>query len=473
PTGGDTLFSDDNTILYWNAGTAVCNQVTIALSTDGGATFTTIASKVDNSGIYRWVVPSLRSNRCILRLADPASEIVSHSNLFCITQKPFLKLDKNNVAVDIEVGTVRDILLGVKNGGKGVLSYSCEMQQPTQKVFINEIFASDIFYKYPQNGFEIYNTGADIDLSGWRIESYDNVGSNKSFTFPQGYTLKGNRCILFTRMQMAQNDSVFFYLIDWHRTLVTKKKLHLSIALFNRSGTCVDFIKTIGSPQEPPAGCSWNGPGIAIDDPIRWPSIYRHSLDNTHSAGNWSFDSAVTPNLPNKGQPLNIPKRHWLRLANAKSSLDSLQSTGINLTVDATALDYGIYVDTILISHNSRDIQNPFPFVVQMKVNALTALNNKQKANQFAFRVTPNPIAAGLSAMQLHYPRSGVVSSLLQVYDGLGDCVFKASAPYITSWNLMDRSSRRVAGGTYCFVLTLKMTDGSTKVARLFVGVKQ
>ncbi|MCE1188234.1 MAG: hypothetical protein LWX56_03755, partial [Ignavibacteria bacterium] len=68
PNGGESYSSDSKQNITWNS-TGIAN-VTIELSSNNGASWDTIATKVVSSGQYLWTVPSVNSSLCKIRIKN-------------------------------------------------------------------------------------------------------------------------------------------------------------------------------------------------------------------------------------------------------------------------------------------------------------------------------------------------------------------------------------------------------------------
>lgn len=73
PNGGEQVLAGRSYTIRWRAveGTPVA-RVTLAYSLDGGTIWTELA-EVDNTGLYRWIVPSQTSEACLLRVSDASA----------------------------------------------------------------------------------------------------------------------------------------------------------------------------------------------------------------------------------------------------------------------------------------------------------------------------------------------------------------------------------------------------------------
>ncbi len=69
PNGGENLQVGSNQNITWTAPSGVI-QVKIEYSTNGGSSWTTIASGVPNNGIYAWETPNTPSAQCRVKVSD-------------------------------------------------------------------------------------------------------------------------------------------------------------------------------------------------------------------------------------------------------------------------------------------------------------------------------------------------------------------------------------------------------------------
>lgn len=70
PNGGECLVVNTSYTITWVGGASI-SDVLIEYSPDNGATWNTIVTvPVPNAGSYNWVVPSVDSNQCLVRISD-------------------------------------------------------------------------------------------------------------------------------------------------------------------------------------------------------------------------------------------------------------------------------------------------------------------------------------------------------------------------------------------------------------------
>ena len=80
---------------------------------------------------------------------------------------------------------------------------------------------------------------------------------------------------------------------------------------------------------------------------------------------------------------LSTKKAHWLRVSPVQDTVDSSSSLDVKVTFDATNLSEGTYLDTLLISHNARNMQSPIKVICKLEVvvtssivSAITIIKN-------------------------------------------------------------------------------------------------
>ncbi len=80
PAGAETYATGQEIGIYWNA-TSIA-QIKIEFSSDGGSTYTTIASSVNAApGFYAWTAPGTPSANCRIRISDAANPSLSDASL--------------------------------------------------------------------------------------------------------------------------------------------------------------------------------------------------------------------------------------------------------------------------------------------------------------------------------------------------------------------------------------------------------
>lgn len=104
PNGGETFNVGNYTAITWNS-TLVYN-VDILFSSDGGTTFSTIVSNLNNINYYNWLVPNVISTNCVIKVRAAGT-----NTLF----------DDSDASFSIEIGN-SVLTLIQPNGGENFLS---------------------------------------------------------------------------------------------------------------------------------------------------------------------------------------------------------------------------------------------------------------------------------------------------------------------------------------------------------------
>lgn len=104
PNGGEVFSVGNYTAITWNS--ALVYNVDILFSSDGGNTFSTIVSNLNNINYYNWLVPNVVSNNCVIKVRAAGT-----NTLFDDSDAPF----------SIETGT-SVLTLIQPNGGENFLS---------------------------------------------------------------------------------------------------------------------------------------------------------------------------------------------------------------------------------------------------------------------------------------------------------------------------------------------------------------
>jgi formylglycine-generating enzyme required for sulfatase activity/Leucine-rich repeat (LRR) protein len=127
PNGGENWNAGTNHNITWtNNGTV--GKVRIDYSKDNGATWTGIATSLDNNGIYPWIVPDNPSDNCLVRISeinvDNGPSDVSNA-VFSIIPGPVITIISPNGNENLEAGSVHNITW-TSNGaiGEVKLEYS-------------------------------------------------------------------------------------------------------------------------------------------------------------------------------------------------------------------------------------------------------------------------------------------------------------------------------------------------------------
>ena len=109
PNGGETWSVDVTYTIKWNS-TYITGPVKIELSRDGGAQYTTLADRAENTGAYSWKVTLPVSDACLIKVSsvDESAFDVS-DNPFSITTNPTLVVLSPNGGEAWTIGLSYDI----------------------------------------------------------------------------------------------------------------------------------------------------------------------------------------------------------------------------------------------------------------------------------------------------------------------------------------------------------------------------
>jgi hypothetical protein len=78
----DRVVAGAFTDIQWQSNSSAGDNVKIEFSRDSGNTWALIADSTANSGAYRWAVPNITGNECILRITEDAYGNVANSEIF-------------------------------------------------------------------------------------------------------------------------------------------------------------------------------------------------------------------------------------------------------------------------------------------------------------------------------------------------------------------------------------------------------
>ncbi len=74
PNGGEVFTVGNYAPITWNS--VLVNSVDILFSSDGGTTFSTIITNLNNINYYNWLVPNVVSTNCIIKVMAAGSSAV-------------------------------------------------------------------------------------------------------------------------------------------------------------------------------------------------------------------------------------------------------------------------------------------------------------------------------------------------------------------------------------------------------------
>ena len=185
PNGGEVFLADEETIISWETTGANISHVNIALSTDGGASFNTLASDEINDGFYVWIVPDINTTnaRILIEGTDLSTLLaydVSNSVFSIIGTQPVVEEPPEETPSDPST---------TDSDGDGIPDseeiYSISEIQPgdyIKGVSFDTVFWMDndlkrhpfydeqTFFTY-EDSFDVIKLIADEDLPAFRVSS--------------------------------------------------------------------------------------------------------------------------------------------------------------------------------------------------------------------------------------------------------------------------------------------------------------
>ncbi|MCK4999861.1 MAG: hypothetical protein KAS23_10005 [Anaerohalosphaera sp.] len=110
PNGGETLSVGSTHTIQWDT-TGSIDNVKLEYSTNNAETWTTIIGSTPNTGSYQWLVPSVDSDNCLVRVTDAAdSEINDQSDaVFTITIPKTVTVLSPNGGENLTAGSTHTI----------------------------------------------------------------------------------------------------------------------------------------------------------------------------------------------------------------------------------------------------------------------------------------------------------------------------------------------------------------------------
>jgi M6 family metalloprotease-like protein len=485
PQKGEIYYVGDTVSISWrNRGIDIV-AYDIAYSIDKGATFTPIATGVSaGDSAYSWIVPSLESESCFIKVADSDGTPSVMSDLFSIRKKPNISIDSTIFTIMVDEGTNREQTLGIKNIGTGNLAINAATLQQINRVKISELSIGTSDDTEP-DGIEIWNSGGDIDLSGWQVIWEDNTPAmSGGYTFEEGFILKAGAVFVIDENEGDITDSTAFFgtSVQW----LFSNPLIISVTLLDRSGRGVDFVKTTDSPIMPPEGTDWLGDGIDACDSY----VYRVNTTDRDSAGDWECASMGSMKKINASNWVPTPPH--VTISPLTKTISEGATAAITIAVDATDLALGDYPDTLIIYHNDPDKPSPIlipcmvsvvPFGTGVTTDRTDRSSRKIEGQEPTFIAAPNPVSPGQNVFFKYLPRGDERSGELFIYNGVGDCLFKDKIdftgvsvfnrqPVRFSWLPRDGHGRIYRQGTCLARLVVKRNNETKSVFSTKVGLR-
>lgn len=374
PSSG-SYFVGDKVKVTWETGNgANVTNVKIEYSTNNGTSFTAITASTPNTSSYDWTIPDVpESDECIVQVSEVGGSLVDVSGVFAIKQKAAIALNPASLSARAAVNQTIDKTLKVENKGKGKLTYAIRAAGVKSNLKINELFVSETNF---HDGLEIWNQGGDQDMTGWKVEWKDNQNTSGSYTFKDGYVFKAGKTVILMDESDKVNDSTFYVggNMYWDQGVT-----ELSVAILDKDGKGVDFVRSANNNDSPPTGTAWTGTGVALSSDY----IFRKGNDDNDNAADWTGGSSGTPNKLNANQT-NSGSGHWLTCAPNEGTVDGLQSVQVKVTFNSAGLTLGsTYRDTLIITHNSADINSPSRIPCEFVVDVNAIVNARSLITSF------------------------------------------------------------------------------------------
>lgn len=459
PVNGDAFFAGDKTTITWiTGGGANVQNVKIEYSVNNGTSYETVVASAPNKDSYEWTVPDVdESDQCVIQVTEAGGSLIGTSEVFAIKQKAHILLDQASFDIALKPNTSAEKKLNVSNTGKGKLTYSISTAGGAN-ILINEIYISErTFY----DGFEIWNQGIDADLSGWKLQWNDNANSSGSYTFPSGFTLKaGGTLVLMDEEEQTNNSTLYLGLnLAW-----VWNSTELSIAILDSDGKGVDFVKSSGNNDQPPAGTQWNGTGVSLSNDY----VYRTRNEDNDDASDWTSSSSGTQNRINQGQTQS--SGYWLLADPLDGTVDASGNIELTITFDAANIDADVYYDTLSVFHNDPDKPSPILIPVKFTVDPQVSILDIGKDQLISgIRYVPGRGGNGVVYFNVTVPSA---NKDLKIFNCMGNLVYEDNIGEIEPWHLTNRQGMKVASGVYLIVLKLKQNDETVTLHKTIMSIK-
>ncbi len=374
PVNGAEFWAGAKAKVTWKTGGgANVSNVKLEYSTDNGSSYKVIENSVANNNTYEWKVPDVNeSDKCIVKVSATNGNLIGESGVFIIKQKAAIALNPSSLSARAPSGQSEKKTVKIENRGKGKLTYSIAVAGAGPKIVVNELYVSvDAFY----DGLELWNRGTDQDMTGWKVEWKDNKNTSGSYEFKNGFTLKAGKTVVLMDQESSANDNTLFVGSNMYWD---QGETELSVALLNPEGKGVDFVKSVGNNDNPPAGTKWSGAGVTLNQNY----MFRKGNGDTDTKEDWTGGANGSPNALNPNQS-NSGTGNWLTVSPKEGSVDGLKDVSITVTFNAAGLRDGDYKDTLIITHNSADINSPSRIPCTFTVGAIPIITNHITFSQF------------------------------------------------------------------------------------------
>ncbi len=233
PYEEDLYYVGDTMVISWQKRGVTVEGIVLSYSVNNGKQFITINGSVAaDDSVYKWKIPDLESDDCIIKIADRDENPSTVSGVFSIRRKPQLSIPEQEITIVVAKGKkiTRDFTL--QNTGTGDLTLSATTQQQIKRVLINELsIGADA---QAPDAVELWKSGADIDISGWKLIWEDNKVTSGSFTFKEGTVFKSGTVISVNDVEKDTSASSVYMgqNVQW----LFSDYLELSVTLTDREG---------------------------------------------------------------------------------------------------------------------------------------------------------------------------------------------------------------------------------------------
>ncbi len=346
PVENEEYIVDSDVNIKWSTNTE--GSVTIKLI-KGQSEVLTIASNETNDKEYSWSIPESVENGNDYVIKITADGITGESDAFTIKQKPSIVLGSTSFDITLSSDKTKVEKLNIKNEGAGGLNYNIKLKGGNANLLINEIFTP---YNEFIDGIEIWNRGTECDLKGYTVKWTDNQETSGEYTFDESFILGKGETMVLADAETVGKMVVVDVNLAWS---CTDDLTEISVSILDPDGNCVEYIKTAGSTDTPPAN-QWTGAGI----PVGSQRLCRKNNDDSNSASDWtSAEGEESINEINDGQSMEGVGKYWLTFNPESGTVSNLSNIDIDLTFDSYGLTGDEFMDTLIVTHDDPDTESP------------------------------------------------------------------------------------------------------------------
>lgn len=457
PNGGEVFMAASTVDIRWQSNSQ--EDVSLALL-KGSTKVKTIVSSTDNDGEYSWEIPADvdagTNYKISIDIPDEDLDDVSDAP-FEIKHKPTIICD--NTLIKAKSASEERDTLKIENAGLGDLNFSISKMSGANKVLINEVYIPhDSFF----DGMELWNRGEDQDMSGWSVVWKDSENTSGIYTFPDGFIFESGKTLVLTDDESLFDDETFYIGVNlaWSKD----DGVELSIAVLDENGSCVDFMKSLGSNATAPDGACWNGAGVEL----RLERHQRSSNSDNDNALDWRGENGYANiNKLSKNQTLFGIGRSWLQITPSSGTVAPNKKVSVELSFDPLGLTKGEYEDTLVVIHDDPDGYPVLQIPVQFTVESDVAVDNSKLNGADRFSVS---IKGDKIQYQIPTTLNNKMMSI-QLYDLQGKLVKKVvskrhtAGTYFLPINNSVEEGRFAAGQYVC----LFKAGGFSQAVKIFV----